>query len=77
METITLRACRVNACLSLNQATALLGISKDTLSSYERGITSPSVDILKRMEEVYDVRILNNTVNFLPKQSVKNGKKEV
>lgn len=73
MEQLTLRARRVNLGLSLEQASTLIGVSKDTLSSYERGKTFPDITVLRRIEEVYNVRILNDTVKFLPKHSVING----
>ena len=73
MEQLTLRARRVNIGLSLEQASTLIGVSKDTLSSYERGKTFPDVTVLRRIEEVYNVRILNDTVKFLPKNSVVDG----
>ena len=73
MEQLTLRARRVNLGLSLEQASTLIGVSKDTLSSYERGKTFPDITVLRRIEEVYNVRILNDTVKFLPKNSVVDG----
>ena len=75
METLTLRAMRVNLGLSLEQASTLIGISKDTLSSYERGRTFPDLSVIRRIEEVYGVRILSDTVKFLPNYSVQNGTK--
>ena len=78
METLTLRAIRVNRGLSLEQASTLIGVSKDTLSNYERGDTYPDVPVLKRIEDVYNVTILNDTVNFLIKDNALSGKnKEV
>jgi len=76
METLTLRAIRVNRGLSLEQASTLIGISKDTLSNYERGDTYPDVPILKRIENVYNVSILNDTVNFLLNNTAESGKEE-
>jgi len=76
MEALTLRAIRVNRGLSLEQASVLIGISKDTLSNYERGDTYPDVPVLKRIEKVYDVKILNNMVNFLLDDTAESGKEE-
>lgn len=76
METLTLRAIRVNRGLSLEQASTLIGVSKDTLSNYERGDTYPDVPVLKRIEDVYNVTILNDTVNFLIKDNALSGKKD-
>ena len=74
METLTLKAIRVNLGLSLEKASILLGINKDTLANYERGTTYPTVPVLKRMEEVYHISILSNTVNFLLEDTALNGK---
>lgn len=76
METLTLRAIRVNRGLSLEQASTLIGVSKDTLSNYERGDTYPDVPVLKRIEDVYNITILNDTVNFLLKNNALSGRKE-
>ena len=76
METLTLRAIRVNRGLSLEQASILIGISKDTLSNYERGDTYPDVPVLKRIEEVYKIKMLNDTVNFLLDDTAESGKEE-
>lgn len=51
---ITIRAARINKGYSQAQAAEKIGISKETLSNYERGKSYPDVLILKRMEEVYD-----------------------
>lgn len=76
METLTLRAIRVNRGLSLEQASILIGVSKDTLSNYERGDTYPDVPVLKRIEEVYNIKMLNDTVNFLLDDTAESGKDE-
>lgn len=76
MEALTLRAIRVNRGLSLEQASVLIGVSKDTLSNYERGDTYPDVPVLKRIEKVYDVKILNDMVNFLLNDTAQSGKEE-
>ena len=54
--TITLRAARINKGYTMAVAAELLGISKDTLSNYERGITYPDVPILRKIEEVYGIK---------------------
>lgn len=77
METLTLRAIRVNLGLSLDEASTLIGVSKDTLSSYERGETYPTVPIIQRIEAVYNVEILSKSVNFLLDNTVQNVNKEV
>lgn len=63
METITLKAIRVNLGMSLEQASTLIGVSKDTLSNYERGDTYPDVPTIKRIEDVYNISY--DRINFL------------
>lgn len=60
---ITLKAARLNKGYDQNQAAKLIGISPDTLSNYERGKTFPDVPILKKIEEVYNVKY--DDINFL------------
>lgn len=74
METLTLRAIRVNLGLSLEEASTLIGVSKDTLSNYERGATYPDVPIIKRIEDVYNVTY--DKINFLVNNTALNGKEE-
>lgn len=54
---ITLRAARVNAGLSQKEAAEKLNISKCTLSNYEKGIFSPSWDMVKKIGNLYDFPI--------------------
>lgn len=61
---ITLKASRVNKNLTLEQASKKLGVSKDTLSNWERGKTFPSVIQVKKIEELYGVSY--NDLIFLP-----------
>lgn len=52
----TLRTARDRLGLSQKEAAKRLGISDDVLSNYERGKTYPNVLMLKKIEEVYDVK---------------------
>lgn len=61
--TLTLKALRTNLGWSLEYASKLLGVSDVTLASYEKGDTYPTVPIIKRIEQVYDVSF--NRINFL------------
>ncbi|MBQ7429250.1 MAG: helix-turn-helix transcriptional regulator [Butyrivibrio sp.] len=61
---MTLKASRVNKNLTLEQASKKLGVSKDTLSNWERGKTFPSVIQVKKIEELYGVSY--NDLIFLP-----------
>ena len=45
---ITLKAARVNKGLSQREAAKMLEISKEALSSYERGKTFPAVSVVKK-----------------------------
>lgn len=74
METLTLRAIRINKGWSLEEASIKIGVSKDTLSNWERGETYPSVPQIKRIEEVYNISY--NNINFLLDDTDLNGKKE-
>ncbi len=52
---ISLRSARVNKGYTQKEAAGRIGISEETLSRYERGRTYPSVEVIKRMEEVYGI----------------------
>ena len=60
---ITLEAARVNAGLTLEQASENLSTTKQTLLSYEKGRTFPTIDMVFRMCELYGVSI--DRLNFL------------
>lgn len=64
---MNLRAARVNKNLSQAQAAKLLGISVETLSRFERGITFPNVPIITKMEEVYGLSY--DEIIFLPENN--------
>lgn len=53
---LTLKAARVNKSLTQDEAAKLLKISPDTLSNYERGRSFPDVPVIKRMEELYELK---------------------
>ena len=61
---ITLKAARMNKGYDQGKAAKLIGISPDTLSNYERGKTFPDVPIIKKIEEVYEIRY--DDIKFLP-----------
>lgn len=63
----TLKAIRVNNGWNIAEAAELIGISKETLSKYEHGKSFPTVPIIRRIEKVYNIIILTDTVNFLEK----------
>lgn len=62
---ITLKSARINKGYTQKRAAALIGISKNTLSNYERGKTYPSIPIIKRIEDVYGMSYTN--IIFCPR----------
>lgn len=52
---ITLRAARVNAGYTQMEAANKIGVSKDSISNWERGKSYPDVPQLKKIEELYKV----------------------
>lgn len=61
---LTLRAARINKGYTQKKAADEIGISKYTLSNYERGRYFPKAHIIKRMEKVYGEEYDN--LIFLP-----------
>ncbi|MEE1047244.1 MAG: helix-turn-helix transcriptional regulator [Clostridia bacterium] len=51
---ITLAAARVNAGLSQEQAANILETTKETVSNYERGKSTPNWDMVKKIEAAYN-----------------------
>ena len=66
MAKITLRAARINAGFSQEDAASLLQISTKTLSSWENGITFPSAKKIECLCALYDVSY--DDIIFLPKK---------
>lgn len=52
---MTLKAARVNAGLTQKEAANKLGVSVYSLINYEKGTSSPSVNVLKKIEELYGI----------------------
>ena len=75
---ITLKAARVNKGLSRKQAASALSIAVDSLRNYEVGKASPRVDLVKKMEALYEIAYKD--INFVPIDTNKKqykSKKEV
>lgn len=62
---LTLKALRVNQGLTQIQAADLLGVTKETLSRWERAASFPNVPQINKIEELYKVSY--NDIIFLPK----------
>ena len=56
---ITLKSARINAGLTQEEAAKRIGITKDTLSNYERGKSFPDVPIIKKIEDAYGIPYSN------------------
>ncbi len=52
---ITLKAARVNAGLTQESAAEKMGISKDTISNWERGKTFPNAKYITIIEKTYNI----------------------
>lgn len=64
MKKITLRAARSNVGLTQAEAAKKLNVSRDTISNWENGRTSPSVGKFKQIEAVYGIAY--DELDFLP-----------
>lgn len=64
MAMLTLKALRVNAGLDQKTAADILGVTPETLSKWERGITFPNVPQISRIENLYKVSY--SDIHFLP-----------
>lgn len=63
---ISLKAARVNAGLTQDTASKLLGISKTTLVSYETYKSHPKEPIIKKLEEIYGIAY--KEIDFAPRK---------
>ena len=64
---ISLAAARVNAELTLEQASKLLNVSKNTLIKWEKGLSYPTWDKVQLIGEVYNFP--TDHIIFLKQQS--------
>ena len=63
---MSLKAIRVNSGLNQKKASELVGVSEFTWRNYERSETFPSVPVIEKIEEVFDVNY--NEINFKTKK---------
>lgn len=75
MNKYSLRALRVNAGLTIKEASKKLGISSVTLRSYEKYITVPNINVITKMLEIYNVTI--DEMNFCPNKSEQLNKHDI
>ena len=61
---ITLKAARVNAGLTQAQAAEKMGVTKEMVSNWERGLSFPNVKRIQKIEEVYGLPY--SEIIFLP-----------
>lgn len=66
-EKISLKAARVNAGLTQNEAAKKIGVTRDTLRNWETGKSSPSVVVFKTIESVYGMSY--DDISFLPQDT--------
>ena len=57
MKKLSLKAARVNAGLTQEEAAQAINVTGKTLISWEKGVTHPTVDKLLRLCSIYDVQI--------------------
>lgn len=64
---ISLAAARVNADLTLDEACKMLGVSKNTLIKWEKGISCPPWDKVMMISEIY--KFPYDNIIFFKKES--------
>ncbi len=65
---LTLEAARVNRGLKQTEVAEILGITPETLSKWERGITFPNVPQITKLEDLYGLSYAE--IDFYPQKSV-------
>lgn len=70
---ITLKAARINKGLTQETAAIKLGVTKDTVSNWERGKSYPDALNLKSIEKVYEVNY--DDIIFLPRKNALSVKR--
>lgn len=67
MAKISLKACRINKNLTLEESAEALGVSSATLSAWENGYYLPNLKHVEKILNLYDVDY--DDVNFFVKES--------
>ncbi len=52
---ISLKAARVNADLTQNEAAKKINVGTSTISSWEKGVSQPKIEQAQRISEIYNV----------------------
>lgn len=66
--TLTLKAARVNAGLTQKQAASIIGVTDNTISRWELGISSPTFKHLPNICKAYNLKSYDDII-FLPKNN--------
>ena len=54
---MTMKTARINAGISTqDEASKLIGVGKDTISKWERGLCLPNLKYIPKIEEVYKIK---------------------
>lgn len=69
MFQVSLKAARVNAGKTQKEVAAMLGVSNTTVIAWETGKSSPRIDQMRRMCDIYGAPI---DAIFLPKMSTES-----
>lgn len=51
---VTIKAARVNVNLKMSEAAKLIGVSENTLRTWEKGISSPRADLMPQICKTYE-----------------------
>jgi DNA-binding XRE family transcriptional regulator len=65
---MTLKAARVNAGMTQNEAGKAIGVTERTIANWEKGKSFPNVFQIKKIENVYSITY--DQIIFLPSDSV-------
>ncbi|WP_354001562.1 helix-turn-helix domain-containing protein [Convivina intestini] len=68
MKQLTLKSLRINLNETQSDAASNCGVSRDTWSSWERGITFPNVPQIQKITSHYGINY--DEINFLPNSTV-------
>ncbi len=61
---LTMKAARINANLTQEELAKLVGVTKDTIGNWERGLSFPSISKIPLLEKAYNMKY--EDIIFLP-----------